>query len=852
MHRNIRTFVVIPSLPEPLEPLRQLAYNLWWSWTPPAADLFRRLDLELWRKVNHNPVALLQQIDQSRLEAASRDDAYMAQLLRVVDAFYIYMNGRTWFDEHYPQEKGSIIAYFSLEFGLHESIPIYSGGLGILAGDHLKSASDLGIPLAAVGLMYRQGYFQQQLTEDGWQLESYPPHDFHGWPVQPALDDKKQPVRITVMLGHYRLTAQVWRVQVGRVTLHLLDADIPENSPELRAVTGKLYGGDQLMRIRQEILLGIGGYRALRAVGITPSVCHMNEGHAAFLAIERVRQLMHEHQLSFRDAREAVAGGNLFTTHTPVPAGIDRFDPRLVEDQLGWMAGELGLDLRGLLAMGREDPGHAQETFCMPILALRMSYRSNGVSKLHGEVARGMWQSYWPQVPREEVPLIHVTNGIHTRSWTSAQMNELLEQYLGPNWAESPPDDALWQRIDSIPDAELWRVHVRCRERMIADVRNRVRDQLKRRGAPPAEVRAADEILDPETLTIGFARRFAPYKRATLLFRNPQRLAALLSDDQYPVQFIFAGKAHPADGAGKELIKQISAMCMRPEFRRRIVFLENYEMSMARELVQGVDMWLNNPLRLHEASGTSGMKVPPNGGLNLSCLDGWWPEAFNGENGWVIGDGRIYDDLGYQDHVEAESLYNLLEREIIPMFYRRTKENVPRAWLGRMKASMKTIVPAYSTNRMLRDYTTRMYLPALRRTRRFAEQEFSSAKTLATWKESLRAQWHQVRVTEVVAADKDVVKVGDQLEVRARVHLGSVKPEDVAVEAYFGPIGPGGEFTEGRAVPLKYANGDAGAEHWFAGTVPCSSSGQQGYAIRVVPNNEDLADRYDQGLVVWA
>ncbi|MEW6253095.1 MAG: alpha-glucan family phosphorylase, partial [Planctomycetota bacterium] len=826
--KNVRPFVVVPSLPELLEPLRQLAYNLWWAWNPPATDLFRRLDVDLWRRVGHNPVALLAQVRQPRLEQAARDDAYVAQLCRVMDSFYIYTNARTWFAEQHPDARDMVVAYFSAEFGLHESMPIYSGGLGVLAGDHLKSASDLGVPLVGVGLAYRQGYFRQQLTEDGWQLESYPVHDPHQWCASPVTDAQGAPLKIAVQVGAHELWAAIWLVQVGRVKLYLLDADLPENPSELRAVTARLYGGDRLMRIRQEILLGIGGLRALRAVGITPHVCHMNEGHAAFLALERVRLTMHEQRLSYREAREAVFGGNIFTTHTPVPAGIDRFEPQLVEAQLGWMAGELGIGLPDLLALGRERSEEGPEAeFCMPLLALRMSYRSNGVSQLHADVARGMWQGYWPGIPRDEVPIRHVTNGIHARSWTGPTMTDLLDQYLGPGWPEAPPDDPLWQRIDEIPDTELWRVHVRRREWMIAAIRRRLRDQLKGRGAPPAEVKAAEEVLDPEALTIGFARRFAPYKRATLILRNLERLARLIQNRERPVQIIFGGKAHPNDGAGKELIKHIAAICARPEFRKRLVFLENYDISLARVLVQGVDVWLNTPLRLHEASGTSGMKVPANGGVNLSCLDGWWPEAFDGENGWAIGDGRVYEDLAYQDHVEAESLYNLLEREIVPLFYERGEENIPRGWLRRMKNSMRTILPQYNTNRMLREYAEVMYLPALRRVRKMWTDDFALARKLATWKDHLRNHWHEIRVAEVQAGTQQVLKVGDSLPLKTRVRLGPISPDEIAVEAYYGPLTPDGEIAQGAAVRLEHTRGGDG-EFWFEGAVPCRTSGRAG------------------------
>lgn len=847
-----RTFVIVPSLPEQLEPLRQLAYNLWWSWNAPATELFRRLDTDLWERVGHNPVALLGQISQQRLEQAAHDDAYTAALYRVMDSFYIYMKGRTWFDERYAAHRDERIAYFSAEFGLHECLPIYSGGLGVLAGDHLKSASDLGIPLVGVGLMYRQGYFEQQITQDGRQLEFYQTYDFHQWPATPVTDSTQLPVTISLPLGRHTLHARIWVVNVGRVKLYLLDADVPENPPESRTITARLYGGDGEMRIRQELLLGVGGMRALRACGIQPSVCHMNEGHAAFLALERVRQTMVEHNLSFSEAREAVTAGNLFTTHTPVPAGIDRFDPELFEANAGWLAAELGVSMADLLAIGRENPAHADEPFCMAILALRLARRSNGVSRLHGEISRGMWTHCWPDLPPQELPITHVTNGIHTRSWLSAPMAELFDQYLGPGWAEDPQAAERWRRVEEIPEAELWRVHERRRERLVAVIRRRLREQCRRRGSPPAEIKAADEVLDPKALTIGFARRFAPYKRATLLFRNPQRLAALLRDVDRPVQFIFGGKAHPRDGAGKDLVSEIAEACQAPEFRQRIVLLENYDINVARELVTGVDVWLNNPLRPHEASGTSGMKVPANGGLHLSCLDGWWPEAYDGENGWAIGDGLLYDDREYQDHVECEALYNLLEREVIPMFYERTVDGLPRRWIRRVKAAMRTICPVFNTHRMLREYTERLYVPTLLRHRDVVAGDFAVARGLTAWKDRLRREWAAVRIVELLSDAPPVLKVGDRMPLTARVALGGVAPADVVVEAFYGPLGPSGEISHGEFAPMKHAGQHPSGEHIFDGALPCNVSGRHGYTVRVAPHHKDLEDRHETGLAVWS
>lgn len=848
---NIRSFVVVPSLPAPLEKLRELSQNLWWAWHPAAADLYRRLDLDLWERVGHNPVALLSLISQRRLEQAARDSAYMAQYSRVIDAFQMYVRSPGWCQETQPDAAGGTIAYFSAEFGLHECLPIYSGGLGVLAGDHLKSASDLGLPLVGVGLIYRHGYFTQQITDDGWQRDVFPTYDFHQWPGALIRGDDGAALHVRVPIGRETLIAQVFRVDVGRVQLYLLDADLPENPPEFRAVTSRLYDSDHDVRIRQEILLGIGGYRALERMGLEPTVCHMNEGHSAFLALERIRQFMARHRLNFQEAREAVFSSGVFTTHTPVPAGIDMFAPKLVEHYLSGIADEMGVSMDDILALGREDPARQEQPFCMAILALRNAYHVNGVSELHGDVSRGMWRSCWPNLPREEVPITHVTNGIHTRTWLGRRMSELLDHYLGPGWETEPDNPEVWQRVDDIPDAELWRAKERLRERLVATVRRRMREQLRRRGAPPSDIEAADGLLDPHALTIGFARRFAPYKRAALLFRNPARLAAIINHAERPVQFIFAGKAHPNDSAGKELLKQIFTHCQRPELHKRVLFLENYDMNLARELVHGVDVWMNNPLRLHEASGTSGMKAVANGALHMSCLDGWWPEAYDGKNGWAIGEGHLYDDPAYQDYVDSESIYNLLEREVSPLYYDRNEDNVPRAWIARIKHSLRTICPVYNTHRMVREYFNKMYLPSICRARKMGENDFSPVRSLTTWKHHLSEAWPQVRIESVDAKVGPEMRVGDSFPVWARVHLGELRPDEVAVEVYHGTIAPSGDIGEGRKVRMRYARHESNGAHVFEADVPCEASGRRGYAVRVVPRSDEFAMRHEDGWIVW-
>lgn len=848
---NIRTYTVVPSLPRPLVRLRELAYNLWWSWTADAFEVFRRLDTDLWESLGHNPVRLLSSLGQKRLEQAAADTAYLAHVDRVLDSFYVYLSGRTWFDENYPELKNSKFAYFSMEFGIHECLPVYSGGLGILAGDHLKSASDLGLPLIGVGILYRQGYFQQRLTNDGWQLEEYPALEFHDLPISLVTDEQGNRLTVEVHLGDRNVKIAAWKAQIGRVPLYLLDADLPENHPRDREATQRLYQGGDEDRIRQEIVLGVGGTRLLEALGIDPDVCHMNEGHSAFLGLERIRQRMARDKLDFGTAREATVPSHVFTTHTPVPAGIDRFSDHLIDRYLTEFGGGLGLAPPDVRALGKAHPADPQETFSMAVLGLRLAGATNGVSQLHGQVSRTMWHNVWPATPVDEIPITSVTNGIHIPTWLSVEMSNLLDRYLGPNWGDNPVDYDIWRRVSEIPDLELWRTHERRRERLISFTRLRLKEQLRQRGAPPAEVKAAEEILDPEALTIGFARRFAPYKRATLLLRSPERLANLLTDRDRPVQIVFAGKAHPRDERGKELIKQILIAANNAEFRRRLVFVENYDINVARHLVQGCDVWLNNPIRPREASGTSGMKVIPNGGLHLSVLDGWWPEAYDGENGWAIGDGRVYEDPAYQDYLEAEALYDLLEKEIVPLFYERTADGLPRRWISRMKASMRTICPKFNTNRMIEEYTRKLYIPAARRRRHMEDNAYAAARTLAQWKTEVSRRWGQVRIERVEFDDHRQLTVGAYLALRAYVRLGELKPEEVAVELYFGKVDPGGNITEGATVAMDCEGVREDNVFLYTGRIPCARSGHHGYAVRVIPRHADLPHRHETGLIVW-
>ncbi len=849
---SIQKFVVTPNLPGPLEPLLGIARNIWWTWNVEAINLLRRVDPDLWDKFAGNPVAVLGSLSAERVAELQKDKAFLAHLDRVRQDLDRYLSMPSWYTEEHTDTPPGVVGYFSLEFGLHESLPLYSGGLGILAGDHLKSAADLGLPLVGMGLAYQYGYFRQYLNHDGWQMEEYAVNDFYNMSMTLEADDEGAPVTIEVHYPGRVVTARIWRVQVGRVPLFLLDTNIPSNLPEDRELTSKLYSGDNDMRIRQEILLGIGGLRALIKLGHEPTMCHLNEGHSAFLALERINLLMKNRGLDYDTAFEIVRASNVFTTHTPVPAGNDHFQPDLVRRYLTNKADEMGIGIEKLMALGRQNPEDSTETFCMTVLALRLSRFANGVSELHGHVSRRMWQSVYPGVPENEIPITHITNGIHTRSWLCNDISRLYDRYLGPRWYEDPTNRTIWDRVDRIPDAELWRSHERMRERLVGYVRSRLKRQLSKRGVKGAWISQAAEVLDPEALTIGFARRFATYKRAALIMSDPTRLSAILNNPEKPVQLIFAGKAHPMDHPGKEVIRQLIHLSQTNEFRNRIVFLDDYNIEVARYLVQGVDVWLNTPRRPLEASGTSGMKVPPNGGINLSILDGWWCEGYQADNGWAIGAGEDYDDQDYQDLVESKALYDLLENEIVPTFYDRSSDDVPREWTQIMKNSMRTVNAEFNTNRMVEDYTQRFYIPCLTNAQRLNRDDFAPARELAGWRHNMNKQWNDVRVQAVDTPPQTVQLMGTNLPVEAAIHLGSIPPEDVLVEAYHGLMNTDGRITDGEAVTM-FPTGEK--EHGvmvFAGNIACRRAGLRGFTVRVTPHKEGYPlGRFETGLVTW-
>ena len=861
MHGNmsptIKTFEVFPDLPEALAPLYELARNLWWCWHPEAVELFRRLDRKLWDQVNHNPVKMLGLVDQKRLAVIAADDGYLFNLKRIYDEFIAHLKKPGWYQNNHPDKQKLLVAYFSAEFGLHESLPIYSGGLGVLAGDHLKSASELALPLVGIGLLYRNGYFQQYLSADGWQQENYPELDFYNMPIEPCRYADGSFVQVRVDLPDNAVFCKVWKVSVGRIPLYLLDTNLSENAPADREITARLYGGGTEMRIKQEIVLGIGGLRAMDALNVLPTVYHMNEGHSAFLALERIRTKLESTSMTFDEARQAVMATNVFTTHTPVPAGIDMFPPELVVKYFKNYIPSLKLDEEGFLALGRENVSDRKQGFSMAVCAIRLADGINAVSKLHGDVSRDMWRTLWPGVPADEVPIGHVTNGIHVRSWISPEVAEVLTRYLPSRWIKNPADQSVWESVSQVPDEELWRAHERCRERLVSWSRQMLREQLMRRGAAYDELSVADEVLDPEALTLGFARRFATYKRGALIMRDPERLRRLIEDSKRPVQIIFAGKSHPADTEGKELIRTIVQFARQGSVRRRIVFLENYDINVARYMVQGVDVWLNTPRRPYEASGTSGMKAAANGVPNCSILDGWWVEGHEIDPavGWAIGRGEQigsgYNDSNHQDHVESQLLYDLLEKQIIPLFYDRGIDGIPRNWIQRMKACLRLLAPAFNTNRMVQEYAQKFYIRALDRGEALASDSMKRAVELAHYKDYLRSRWNNVKIVGVHTSGNGHYKVGQLLQVEAMVDLPSLKPEDVNVQLYAGPVNSQNSFEKAVPIKMEYVREMGPNRHLFAGSYECASSGRQGYAVRIVPGNGDLATPFEPGLILW-
>jgi starch phosphorylase len=847
---RLQTFQVFPNIPEPLSFLETLARNLWWSWNPTAIDLFRRVDPRVWQESSRNPVLFLTRVPQQRLEELAHDDSFLAQLWRVKSQFESRVLA--------PVENGSlplaaheVVAYFSMEFGLHESLRLFAGGLGILAGDHLKAASNLGLPLVGVGLLYNQGYFSQFLNEHGLQQEEYPESDLFHMPIERALDTAGKVIVVSVDGLDSPIHATVWRLQVGRIPLYLLDTNILDNPPEIRAITARLYPGDGRERLAQELVLGIGGIRALQAMGLYPKICHMNEGHSAFSSLERLAQTMERLGVNLDTALEIVPRTTVFTTHTPVAAGHDEFPAYLVRQALHGFERRLGTSIERILAWGQQADSSSESPLSMFILGLRMAQHCNGVSQLHGQVARRMWAHVWPQRPEDEIPISHITNGVHISTWLSQEFALLFERYIGPDWYKGSRKPTNIRRIDDIFDEELWRAHEMNRSRLVRQARELMVRQYGRRNAPKEIMEEAETILDANALTIGFARRFATYKRAGLMLRDPDRLEAILTSSRHPVQIIVAGKAHPKDNEGKALIQQIVEFARRATVRHKFLFLEDYDMRLARYLLQGCDVWLNTPRRPFEACGTSGMKAALNGVLNVSVLDGWWAEGYSPEVGWRIGNGEEAGDPAYVDAIESQSLYNVLENGVIPAFFERKNGDAPARWIRMMKAAIKMAMRNYCSFRMAGEYRDRFYLDAARRHDVLVANQGEEAGRLAAQSDRLRNHWSRIAISTPVHEPDGPFRVGDRFRVTAVVTLGDIKPEEVDVQLYYGQMRSVDRVISSHATRMDVNENLGNGEYLYGCTVSCSHSGRYGFTARLTPNGDEWISSAP-GLITWA
>jgi starch phosphorylase len=843
------SFNVIPKLPDNLKALEELSTNMWFTWNWESIMMFVGIDEELWHRSHRNPKWILGTLPYEKIEALSKDENFLKRLYEIKGKFDAYMNFKdTWFNRNKKESENDIlIAYFSMEYGIGEGLPIYSGGLGMLSGDHMKSSSDMGIPLIGVGLLYRKGYVQQVLNRDNWQTERYPENDWYNMPVEIVKDNNGLPLKVYVELAGENVAIGVWRVPVGRNSLYLLDTNLTENSPKARAITEQLYGGDRENRISQEIILGIGGCRALKAIGLKPTVYHINEGHSAFLLLERIRDLMSEKKLSFNQAREIVWASSVFTTHTPVMAGNEYFDFELVRKFFEKYCSELQITFPELLELGKEEKESLG--FCMTIMAMKLCAYINAVSKLHMETTKNMWYKVWKQLPKYELPIDYVTNGVHTSSWISHEHYELYKK----NIHTEGQFDSLsygccnWEKIKDIDEKEWWDTHLIRKQKLIKLVRERLTRQYQRLGYDPTVISEINNILDPNYLTIGFARRFATYKRATLFMKNIERLMSIVNDDNKPVQFIIAGKAHQADSSGKEYIKAVAALSLDKRFKNRIVFVEDYNMNVARYMVQGVDIWLNNPIRPLEASGTSGMKAAINGVLNLSILDGWWVEGYSKDTGWAIGGAENYRSDEERDYVEAESLYNLLEKIIIPLYYKK-EDGIPKEWIKMMKSSVSKLVPQFNTDRMLKEYYEKFYIKAHNFYKKLNYE--NKVYEVSNWRNNIKNNWNNIRIIVDNFKPSMEIHTGSNVPIRAIVWLGSLKPEEVKVQTVIGKLDGDTIFLKGNAFDMKY-EGKLGDAYIYTGEIQCRQSGRQDFAVRVLPNNNDIPHNLMPFYIKW-
>ena len=843
---------VNPQLPKSIEKLGEISENLWWSWNTEFLKIFKEIDIDLWEQCNKNPVKFLRLVDQEKLKRASTDPEILRNYRVNVDNFESYMKSRTtWFSKQYPENKDDVIAYFSAEYGLDETLPIYSGGLGILSGDHLKSASDLGIPIVAIGLLYKNGYFNQKINKNGEQVSEYYNIEMDNLPIKPLKDENGEDVIVYIKLQKDKLYIKVWKICVGRVNLYLLDTDIPENKEEYRGITLKLYGGDQEMRIRQEMVLGIGGVKVLQELEITPKVYHMNEGHSSFLVLEAIKQTIKQKQVSFDIAKDIVTAKTVFTTHTPVPAGNDIFPIGLVEKYFDGYWKDLGITKEQFLELGMKPKDESKNSFNMGILALKIAGKKNGVSRLHESVSRELFSDVWPEIAPQESPITYVTNGVHTCSWLAPNLKELYNQYLEPYWQERIYSDETWKRIDKIPDEELWEAHKQRKIKLLKLVRDNVTARLKNNGVHYEKIREIVSGLNPDALTIGFARRFATYKRAALIFKDLERITQILNDTNRPVQIIFAGKAHPADKEGQDLIKYIHEISLMPQFKGKIFLLENYNINVARHLVSGVDVWLNNPRRPMEASGTSGEKASVNGVVNFSILDGWWAEGYNTKNGWAIGTNEEYYSYEEQDLADSESIYKTLEDKIIPTYYNKNEKGLSETWIRLMKNSIMSTGGKYSTARMVVDYTEKLYMPLLNLTNKY----FNSLENVTEYnkiKQELYANWNDIKITQENNADNITVDAGNKIKVSCKVELPNIDKDYIQTECYYGKILENGIVEDINIMPMDLVEENNETKTYtYEAKIEMKTGGNYGYTFRVMPKHPMLLDPENLNLVKW-
>ena len=831
--------------------LNRLAYNLWWSWNPQAQDLFESIDKNQWKEAERNPVTFIKRLSKEALIEAVFKEEVLNQYRSVTAEFEAYCNpGDTWFTRTYPDHNKMLIAYFSAEFGLHESLPIYSGGLGVLAGDHCKAASDLGLPFVAVGLLYRQGYFRQQINKRGEQEAVYERYNFADMPVRPVKNLSGNDIIISVELPGRTLRAKIWKVEVGRINLFLLDSDTEENNVDDRRLTSNLYGGDHEVRVSQEILLGIGGVKALEAIGLRPNVWHMNEGHSVFLGLERVLRLTREEGLTYAEALEAVKSNTIFTTHTPVPAGNDAFSLLLIEKYFKKYIEKFSVKSHEFMRFGLRPTGGGSDLFSLTILAFHLSAQSNGVSKLHGQVSRTIWNDVWYGVPLGEIPIGHITNGVHTMTWIDPAVRHLFDKYVGKDWQERLLEPDVWKKVYDIPDEELWDVRREMKLLMTRSIQHVLSLQAQRLSTGDKKGKGAEVTLNPEALTIGFARRFATYKRATIIFRDLNRLKKILNDKKRPVQILFAGKAHPADKPGQEFIKRVYEISQMKDFFGKVVMIEGYDMHLARHLVAGVDIWFNTPRRPYEASGTSGQKAGINGTINFSVLDGWWVEGYNGKNGWPIGSDNDYDNEELQDKIDSEDIYDKLEQEIVPLYYSRNDRGIPEQWLSVVKEAIRTTTPEFSTARMVRDYAKTMYVPAFERGDRMREDKFAKSRELADWKAWMKKNWEYIKIVSIEKGENLKDEEGNILpdfEIIITTDLGPISPGDVTVEICRGIMDKNGQFHSMGMTPMRRLGEIWEGFYSYAATATPDDREGYGFFFHVVPTHPDLGNKYEFG-----